>query len=49
MMFIAENGTYVLYKGKELFVNSLDRDIAIELIEIGRKIDNAYVVYCGKK
>ena len=48
MMFIAENGTYVLYKGKELFVNSLDRDIAIELIEIGRKIDNAYVVYCGK-
>ena len=48
MMFIAENGTYVLYKGQELFVNSLDRTIAMELIDIGRKIDNAYVVYCGK-
>ncbi|CDM67427.1 HAD hydrolase [Clostridium bornimense] len=48
MMFIAENGTFVVYKGKEIVTNSLDRDLALELINIGRKIDESYVVLCGK-
>lgn len=48
MMFIAENGTFVVYKGKEIVTNSLDRDLAMELINIGRKIDESYVVLCGK-
>ena len=42
MMFIAENGTFVVYKGKEIVTNSLDRDLAMELINIGRKIDESY-------
>ena len=49
IMFIAENGTFVAYKGKEILVNSLDREVANELIKIGRTIDNAYVILCGKK
>ena len=48
MMFIAENGTFVVYKGKELIVNSLEKNIAKELIEIGRNIPNSYVILCGK-
>ena len=48
MMFIAENGTFVVYKGKEIVTNSLNRDLAMELINIGRKIDESYVVLCGK-
>ena len=48
MMFIAENGTFVVYKGKELIVNSLEKNIAKELIEIGRTIPNSYVIICGK-
>ena len=49
IMFIAENGTFVVYKGKEILVNSLDREVAKELIKIGRTVDNAYVILCGKK
>lgn len=49
MMFIAENGTFVVYKGKELIVNSLDINLARELIKVGRNIENAYVILCGKK
>ncbi|WP_300386750.1 HAD family hydrolase [Clostridium sp.] len=49
MLFIAENGTFVVYKGKELLVNSLDKDLALKLIDIARKIDNSYVILCGKK
>ncbi|MGG5460906.1 HAD family hydrolase [Clostridium sp. B9] len=48
MLFIAENGTFVVYKGKELVVNGLDRELANELIRIGRTIDNANIVLCGK-
>ena len=48
MLFIAENGTFVVYKGKELVVNGLDRELANELIRIGRTIENADVVLCGK-
>ena len=48
MMFIAENGTFVVYKGKELIVNSLEKNIAKELIEIGRTIPNSYVILCCK-
>ncbi|GAB6169512.1 HAD family hydrolase [Clostridium carnis] len=49
VMFIAENGTFVVYKGKEILVNDLEKEIALELIEIGRKIENSYVILCGKK
>ena len=48
MMFIAENGTFVVYKGKELIVNSLEKNIAKELIEISRTIPNSDVILCGK-
>ena len=48
MMFIAENGTFVVYKGEELIVNSLDKEIALELIKVGRTIENSYIILCGK-
>lgn len=47
-MFIAENGTFVVYKGEELLLNALDKETAIELIKIGRDIKESYVVLCGK-
>ncbi|MGL4372791.1 MAG: HAD family hydrolase [Turicibacter sp.] len=49
MMFIAENGTYVVYKGEELFVHALDRQIANELITLGREVSEAYIIVCGKR
>ena len=48
MMFIAENGTFVVYRGEELIVNSLDKEIALELIKVGRTIENSYIILCGK-
>ena len=49
MLFIAENGTFVVHKGEELFANTLPRDVAVKLIEIGRTIEDAYIILCGKK
>ncbi len=49
MLFIAENGTYVMQNGEELFSVTIDKKDALELIEIGRGIEGAYLVICGKK
>ncbi|NLZ34454.1 MAG: HAD family phosphatase [Clostridiales bacterium] len=49
MLFVAENGTYVVYKGKELIINSLERDIAMEIVKIARNIENAFPILCGKE
>ncbi len=48
-MFFAENGTYVSYKGKELYINPLERESAIEFLEMGRKLDHTHLVLCGKE
>ncbi len=47
-LFLAENGTYGFYKGNEIFVNPLPIEDAIRFIEIGRKIPNSNVIFCGK-
>ncbi|MDN5304948.1 MAG: hypothetical protein PWP46_1834 [Fusobacteriaceae bacterium] len=49
ILFIAENGNYVAYKGEEIFSNSIDKNIIPEFIELVRKIDECYIVLCGKK
>lgn len=49
VLFVAENGTYVMYKNKELFVNSMDRKDVEYLIKKAKKINGARVVLCGKK
>ena len=48
MLFFAENGTLVVHKGKELYVNSLDPNSAMKFIEIGRKLEGVHLVLCGK-
>lgn len=49
VIFIAENGSYVMYKGEELLVQAMDKEIARELILAARKIPNVYIILCGKK
>lgn len=48
MMFFAENGTQVMHKGKELFLNPLDSNAAIDFIKIGRELPDNFIVLCGK-
>lgn len=48
-LFVAENGTYVVHRGKELFSIPLGSDAVGEIVEVGAGIDGAFVVLCGKK
>lgn len=47
-IFLAENGTYAFYQGKEIFVNPMPNEKAIVFIKIGRTVPNAFVILCGK-
>lgn len=49
MMFISENGTLVVYKGKEILLNPLDKEIVHEIIETTRTIKGKKIVMSGKK
>lgn len=48
-MFFAENGTYVSHKGKELYVNPIEKAAAREFINLGRKLKDTHLVLCGKE
>jgi len=48
MPIIAENGTYVTYKGTEVFVDELDKNIVKEIILEARNIEGANLVLAGK-
>ena len=49
VLFIAENGTLIMYKGEELYFNPLEKEHVSELLSIAKTLNNAYPVLCGKK
>ena len=49
MLFVAENGTYVVYKGKEIFSNTLRRDYLKNVLEVAAQIPSLHVLVSGKK
>lgn len=46
ILYIADNGSHVVYQGKEIAVHAIDNSIITELILITREISSAYSVVC---
>ncbi len=49
VMFIAENGTLVMYKGEELYSQPLEPSVIEGLVTLARSIEGAHIVLCGKQ
>jgi Cof subfamily protein (haloacid dehalogenase superfamily) len=49
VIFVAENGSYVVFKGEELLVQAMEPDIVKELLLTARNIPGTYSILCGKK
>ncbi|WP_306352799.1 Cof-type HAD-IIB family hydrolase [Flavobacterium sp. '19STA2R22 D10 B1'] len=49
MVFVAENGSYILYKGEELLMQSLDPITVVKLLKKTKQIPGIYTILCGKK
>ena len=48
-IFLAENGTYVKYRGQEVFSSPMKWTKIHELLELAESLDGVYPVLCGKK
>ena len=48
MIYFAENGTHVVHRSQELFINELDPEAAKKFITVGRKIEGVQLVLCCK-
>ncbi|MBX3254704.1 MAG: HAD family hydrolase [Chitinophagaceae bacterium] len=49
VIFIAENGSYIVYKNKDLLVQALDKEVVHSLVHIARNIPDTYIILCGKQ
>lgn len=49
MIFIAENGTFVMYKGEELYSSVIPTHEIHTIIKSIKQIENSHIVLCGKK
>jgi Cof subfamily protein (haloacid dehalogenase superfamily) len=49
IIFIAENGSYVMYQGKELHLQQMDRDLTRDIIKRAKQLPNVLAILCGKK
>ncbi len=49
VLFIAENGSYVVYRGKELFSDVMSRDSVEQIVQKARDYPGISIILCGKK
>lgn len=49
IIYLAENGTYVVYKGEEIYSNVMNRNIVEELVDKIKNIGDCACFLCGKK
>jgi len=49
ILFIAENGSYVMYKGEELLVQAMEPAIVHQQLLTARTLPDVYTILCGKK
>lgn len=48
IIFAAENGSYIVHRGKEMLAKTISAEDVYDLVNIGRKIPTSKLVLCGK-
>lgn len=49
LIYIAENGAIVMHKEEQLHIVPMEKDLVREIIKEVRRLDNKYLVLCGRK
>ena len=49
VIFIAENGSYVVYKGEEILVQAMPNEIVMEQLAVAKQLPDVFPILCGKK
>lgn len=48
-LFLAENGTVVMYKGEKIFTCPMNKQLAQQVLKAAEPLENVYSVFCGTK
>ncbi|MDD6383184.1 HAD family hydrolase [Mitsuokella sp.] len=48
-LFLAENGTVVMYKGEKIFTCPMDKQLAQQVLKTAEALPDVYGVFCGTK
>ena len=48
-LFIAENGTIVRYKGRDVYINELDKQLLSKVVAKSREVEGIEMVVCGRR
>lgn len=48
-LFLAENGTVVMYKGEKIFTCPMNKQLAQQVLMAAEPLENVYSVFCGTK
>ena len=48
-LFLAENGTMVMYRGQELFSSPMERSMAHQVLKAAEQQPAVYRIFCGKR
>lgn len=48
LLFICENGSFVMYKNQELYSSTIEKNGVLEIIEAIKKVPNIIPLFCGK-
>jgi len=48
VIFIAENGSYVVYKGEEILVQAMANEIVMEQLAVAKQLPGVFPILCGK-
>ncbi|MDW8802324.1 Cof-type HAD-IIB family hydrolase [Clostridium sp. A1-XYC3] len=49
ILYVAENGSYVIFRGEELYSSVIDKTVVKSLLDLGRQIEDCELIICGKK
>lgn len=49
IMYIAENGSYVMYRDEEIYSHIIKKESVDKVIDFSRPIDGSHICICGKK
>lgn len=49
IIFIAENGSYVVYNGEEILIQAMEKDVTRNMLGFARQLKDVNLILCGRK
>lgn len=48
VIYVAENGSYIVFEEEEIYSCKLDKNVVKSLVDLGRQLEDCEIIVCGK-